>query len=158
MKSLLKLLLLLAVGVYVKTHFFAGSDAFAKNQLLPIDLGFLQGASPEENKPLLVEFWATWCGPCRQSIPHLNEIYAKYHARGLNVVGITDETGSTVENFMRTVPIDYPVALDPQKRYSSALKIQGIPHAFLLDRNGKVVWDGHPMTLMDSKIESLLGP
>ena len=50
------------------------------------------GKKPDtEGKPMIVEFWATWCPPCRESIPHLNEIYAKYKEKGLQVVGITDE-------------------------------------------------------------------
>ena len=107
---------------------------------------------------MLMEFWATWCPPCRESIPHLNSIYDQYHAKGLSVVGISSEDASTVQAFMRQVPMKYTVALDPQRRYGSALNVHAIPHAFLVNRAGKVVWDGHPMTLTDADIQKVLAP
>ena len=156
MKPFLKILLLVAAVVFIKKEFIDDHSDFKKRNLLPLDVSFVQGPKPEDNQPLLVEFWATWCGPCRQTIPHLNEIYAKYHPRGLNAVGISNESASTVEGFMHQVPMNYPVALDAPGRYSRELNIRGIPHAFLLDRQGKVVWEGHPMELSEAQIEKVL--
>lgn len=60
------------------------------------------GKTPDwKGKPLLLEFWATWCPPCRQSIPHLNEIFTKYKDRGLMVVGVTDEDDATIRRCTR---------------------------------------------------------
>jgi thiol-disulfide isomerase/thioredoxin len=71
------------------------------------------GSKPElAGKPLLLEFWATWCPPCRKSIPHLNEIHAKYKDRGLMVVGVTDEPNALIKKFQKEVPMDYAVATD----------------------------------------------
>ena len=81
-------------------------------QLPALALNYL-GKQPElAGKPLLVEFWATWCPPCRKSIPHLNEIYSKYKAQGLQIVGITDEDEATVKKFQKQIPMDYNVAIN----------------------------------------------
>jgi thiol-disulfide isomerase/thioredoxin len=114
------------------------------------------GAKPDvAGKPLIVEFWATWCGPCRTSIPHLNEIHKKYKDRGLVIVGVTDEDNATIRKFTKTVPMDYFPGTDKGK-LSEKLGVEGIPHAVLVDKSGKIVWEGHPMQLKDDKIEEVL--
>ncbi len=156
MKFFFKLLLVAAVVVFIKTQFIDNKNDFKHRGLVPLDVRFVQGPKPAENHPLLIEFWATWCGPCRQSIPHVNELYAKYHSRGLYVVGITQEEPGVVQSFMQQVPMQYAVGLDPLGRYGKELEIKGIPHAFLLNRNGMLVWDGHPMELTAAEVEKVL--
>jgi thiol-disulfide isomerase/thioredoxin len=115
------------------------------------------GKQPELNgKPYLVEFWATWCPPCRKSIPHLNQIYSKYKSQGLEIVGITDENEATVTKFQKQVPMDYNVAINTPKSVYEQLGIEGIPTAFLVNKGGKIVWTGHPMELTEAEIESVL--
>ncbi|NDI17883.1 MAG: TlpA family protein disulfide reductase [Verrucomicrobia bacterium] len=140
-----------------------GSDLFARTeksmvgQALPkLSVQWLDKKPETEGKPMIVEFWATWCPPCRSSIPHLNEIYAKYKDKGLQIVGITDEDRAKIKKFEKEVPIEYAVALDANGKYAKPFGIQGIPHAVLVDKTGKVVWEGHPMSLKESQIEELL--
>ena len=140
-----------------------GSDLFARTeksmvgQTLPkLSLQWLDKKPETEGKPMIVEFWATWCPPCRSSIPHLNEIYAKYKDKGLQIVGITDEDRAKIKKFEKEVPIEYAVGLDANGKYAKPFGIQGIPHAVLVDKTGKVVWEGHPMSLKESQIEELL--
>jgi cytochrome c biogenesis protein CcmG/thiol:disulfide interchange protein DsbE len=115
------------------------------------------GAVPElKGKPLIVEFWATWCGPCRTTIPHLNELYQKYHPKGLEAVGITDEDPVVVKAFQKDVPMDYPVGIDKKDTVGSGFGITGIPHAMLVDKTGKIVWEGHPAQLKESQIDDLV--
>jgi len=115
------------------------------------------GKEPElTGKPVLVEFWATWCPPCRKSIPHLNQIYAKYRSKGLEIVGITDENEATVKKFQQQVPMDYNVAINTPQSVYQQFGIEGIPTAFLVDKGGKIVWTGHPMELTDTEIQSVL--
>ena len=116
-----------------------------------------QGSKPDlEGKPLLLEFWATWCPPCRKSIPHLNEIFAKYKDRGLAVVGVTEESNAIIRKFQKDVPMDYPTATDNGGRLAEKFGISGIPTAYLTDKSGTIVWQGHPMSLRDSDLEKAL--
>lgn len=125
--------------------------------LTKVDVKYIKN-KPEQTigKPMIVEFWATWCPPCRASIPHLNEVYKKYKEKGLVVVGITNENDNLVEKFMKQVPMDYSVAQDKKDDWSKQFGIKGIPHALLVDKTGKIVWEGHPMELEEKEIEKIL--
>ncbi len=126
-------------------------------QKLPTaSLNFMDKTPDWKSKPVLLEFWATWCPPCRKSIPHMNEIFAKYKDRGLMVIGVTDEDDATVRNFRKSVPMDYHVAIDNGGKLSEQMGISGIPHAFLVNKAGEIVWEGHPMQLTDADIEKIL--
>ena len=100
---------------------------------------------------VVIEFWATWCGPCRMSIPHLTEMQEKYKDKRVRFVGISTEDTSTVMNFVHQMgkKMDYTVACDNEHKTYDALmgafNQNGIPHAFIIDRKGKIVWHGHPM-------------
>lgn len=97
----------------------------------------------------VVEFWATWCGPCIKGIPHLTELQKKYAAK-VNIVGISQEDEATVKPFVAKMgeKMDYHVGIADKKSYSTYMEgINGIPHAFLVDKSGTVVWHGHPMTI-----------
>jgi thiol-disulfide isomerase/thioredoxin len=102
----------------------------------------------------LIDFWATWCGPCRRSIPELNAFSAKYHDR-LVVIGISDETEAAVRQ-MTEPHIDYAVAIDPQARMMRTLAVTGIPHCILVDPNGIVRYEGMPTYLNDARLEHFL--
>lgn len=110
----------------------------------------------------VVEFWATWCGPCRTSIPHLTELRRKYAPKGVEIVGISDETSSTVSRYVEQMgeQMDYPVATDPSRAtargYMEAFGARGIPHAFVVDRDGAIVWHGHPMAGLEKVLDQVL--
>jgi thiol-disulfide isomerase/thioredoxin len=115
----------------------------------PVDL-----AKGKGSKAYLVEFWATWCGPCIESMPHLSELQRKHRKNGLVVVGVATpgrgETLKVVKRFVkrRGSSIDYTIGFDEsgetQKRYMYAVGAGGIPYAFLIDKSGTLVWHGHP--------------
>ena len=74
-------------------------------QSLPkLSVQWLKKKPDTDGKAMIVEFWATWCPPCRESIPHLNEIYAKYKEKGLQVIGITDENRAKIVKFASYKP------------------------------------------------------
>ena len=109
----------------------------------------------------VVEFWATWCPPCRTSIPHLTETQAKFKDRGVNIVGVTNEDRDTVEPFVKKMgkKMDYTVVIDDNRalsnKYMKKYSVNGIPHAFVI-KDGEVVWHDHPMRDLDGAIEDAL--
>lgn len=94
--------------------------------------------------PVLVDFWATWCVPCRDSIPAYDRIYAERRASGFTVVGIDEDDAKTgVAEFAKKNSIAYPLLRDPDRAAFDAFRVRGLPTAVLIDADGKVVrrWD-----------------
>ena len=110
----------------------------------------------------VVEFWATWCGPCRVSIPHLTEMQKKFADQGVVFIGVSDEPADTVKPFVEKMgdKMEYVVAIDPARKthegYMKAFGVGGIPHAFLVDKAGVIAWHGHPMAGLEKAIEEML--
>ncbi|MDQ8186600.1 TlpA disulfide reductase family protein [Pelagicoccus sp. SDUM812002] len=107
-----------------------------------------------EGKYLLVDFWATWCGPCIRAIPHMNELHTEFQDR-LTIVGLSNESRQKVES-MKSPEMEYYSALDPSSRMAGFFEIRSIPHVVLMDPEGIVVYKGHPAYLTTSKVEELL--
>lgn len=106
-------------------------------------------AKPErEGKVVLIDFWATWCGPCRGLIPELNEFQEKFKD-DLVVIGVSDEKAATVEQFMKTTEMKYTSAIDTKARMKKAIKVKGIPHVLIISTDGIVRWQGFPGTSQD---------
>jgi thiol-disulfide isomerase/thioredoxin len=90
-------------------------------------------------KVRLIDVWASWCGPCRMTIPELNSIYEQYHDRGLVVVGVSvDDNPASVIEFQRQVPVRYPTVMFNPGFASLIGEPSSIPTTFLVDRNGKL--------------------
>jgi thiol-disulfide isomerase/thioredoxin len=96
-----------------------------------------------KGKFVLIDFWATWCGPCRKAIPELNAFHKKFGDK-LVVIGISDESAEKVSNFA-TPKIEYFSAIDTQGRTKRAVEVKGIPHVLILDPKGVVRWEGFPL-------------
>jgi peroxiredoxin len=90
-------------------------------------------------KVLLVNFWATWCPPCRKEMPDLEALYDKYKGQGFLVLAISDEEAAKVSPFIAERKISYPVLLDPGRKVNETLYVSGIPKSFVYDREGKMV-------------------
>lgn len=133
---------------------------------------FIQGEPVkkfEAGKIYIVEFWATWCPPCRESIPHLNELAKKYADKGVVIIGqnVSEQSDAAVEKFVKKMgdKMTYRVALDDKsdveegamnKTWMDAAGASGIPTAFVVDQKGKLAWIGHPMSGLESVIKGLL--
>lgn len=115
---------------------------------------WLTPAPNVDGKFVLVDFWATWCGPCRAAIPHLNALQAKFKDR-LVVIGLSDESPEDMRK-MSSPTVNYFVGTDPQARTMRALEVRGIPHAILLDPNGIVRFEGMPSYLNEAALGRLL--
>jgi thiol-disulfide isomerase/thioredoxin len=129
----------------------------------------------EKGKVYVVEFWATWCGPCIQNMPHLTKMQQKYKDKGLTIIGIssnerkkTNDKGepdgglSLVKPFVERMGdrIGYTIGLDnnniTDQRYMQAAGQSSIPAAFVVDKQGKLAWFGHPMNAMDLVVAECL--
>jgi len=88
---------------------------------------------------VLVNFWATWCPPCRKEIPDLESLYASFHKQGFVVLGISDEEAGKVGPFVKEHNVSYPILLDAGRRVNELFAVLGIPKSFLYDRDGKIV-------------------
>lgn len=123
----------------------------------------------EKGKSYLIEFWATWCGPCVAAIPHVNELHTKYAPKGLVVIGqnVWEDEPSAVPPFLAKMAgrMTYRVALDDKRAMTNgamattwlrASQENGIPCSFLVDGTGRLAWIGHPDRLQEPVVEDLL--
>jgi len=128
----------------------AGSAARAQEGKQPKEInaeGWLNSEAVSleklKGKVVVVEFWATWCPPCRASIPHLVELRSKLDKSKVEIIGLTDEPKSKVEGFAKEMKMNYTVGYGSTS--GEAYGVSGIPHAFIIGTDGKIAWDGHPM-------------
>ena len=108
-----------------------------------ITLGGLDGKTYNldafRGKVVLLNFWATWCPPCRREMPDMEKLYQRLSQKGLVVLAVSDEKRETVEDFLKKQNYTFPVLLDPDRKVNSAFGIEGIPNSFLFDRQGKLL-------------------
>jgi cytochrome c biogenesis protein CcmG, thiol:disulfide interchange protein DsbE len=91
-------------------------------------------------KIVVVDFWASWCGPCRQSFPWLNSIAHKYRDKGLVVVGVNvDRERKDADRFLQEVGADFPIIYDPSGALASQYQVAGMPSSFVLAPDGHVL-------------------
>jgi peroxiredoxin len=90
-------------------------------------------------KVVIVNFWATWCPPCRKEMPDLDALYQKFKDQGFVVLAISDEDAGKVKTFIAQEKVTYPVLLDPGGKVNKLFQIEGIPNSFVYDRSGKLV-------------------
>jgi len=88
---------------------------------------------------VVVDFWASWCTPCRRSIPWLNEMRAKYGERGLVIIGVNvDKDRRDAEQFLRDVPIEFEIVYDSGGKLATRYQVEGMPSSFVYGRNGEL--------------------
>ncbi len=122
-------------------------------------LADLQGKKWElkdlKGKVVLVNFWATWCPPCRKEMPDLEALYNQFRDKGFVVLAISDEELDKVQPFIQQKAISYPVLLDPGDKVNKEFAVEGIPKSFVYDREGKMVAQSVDMRTRQQFLEML---
>jgi thiol-disulfide isomerase/thioredoxin len=124
---------------------------------LPVKTTKLSGY---KGRVVLIDFWATWCGPCVQSMPLIQRMHEKYKDQGLVVLGVTDEGRFTVDEFLQKFGVKYTILLDTNRTSLSDYELETIPALFLIDKQGAIVYShrGAPENTveLEAEIEKLL--
>jgi peroxiredoxin len=98
-----------------------------------------------QGKVVLVNFWATWCPPCRKEMPDLEALYRRFKGQGFVILAISDEGASTVKPFIAERKVTYPVLLDPGDKVHEGFQVDGIPKSYVYDRSGRLVAEAMDM-------------
>ena len=111
----------------------AAPDFAISNAQLPNRLSDLAG------QVVYLDFWASWCKPCRQSFPWMNQMQQKYAAQGLQIIAINLDTESSLaKDFLDKVPAHIPIIYDPEGNIASDYQLIGMPSSYLIDKTGKI--------------------
>jgi thiol-disulfide isomerase/thioredoxin len=142
---MLKNLLRIIITAAVLAGFFQGiARAVDKGQTAPeIALKTLAGETVKlsalKGKVVLVDFWASWCGPCRESMPVLEKLSKSYKEQGFVVLGVNiDNDAEAARKFLKDLPVSFQVVNDVQKQVAKAYAPPTMPSSYLIDRQGKV--------------------
>jgi thiol-disulfide isomerase/thioredoxin len=114
--------------------------------------------SESDGRVRLVDFWATWCAPCRKEIPMLNELHRTYGSEGLTILAISEENPEVVREFAEEVGVEYANLID-RGDVSQRYEVLGLPTAFLIDREGRIVetyMGEKPREQLEERIRELL--
>ncbi len=139
----LRLCLLLALTLTLPVQ-AAGQDPDEKVPAPQFRLTTLQGApaslSDYRGQVILLNFWATWCGPCRKEMPSMERLWQTYRDQGLVILAIATDNGgeSRIRNFAHRLGLSFPILLDPDSQASDRYQVSGIPVSFLIDRQGRI--------------------
>jgi peroxiredoxin len=139
-------LIAVAVGIYFYDHWapsarpkVAGQRALAPEFSLPELNGGQLRLSAYRGKIVLLDFWATWCDPCREEIPHFVELQNRYRDRGLQIIGVSMDDGpEPVRDFYQRFKMNYPVVMGNASVGEAYGGILGLPIAFLIGRDGRI--------------------
>lgn len=136
-------LLALAAGLLVILGSAPGLALSAGSPAPEIGLDDLKGRSIHmaklRGRVVVVDFWATWCGPCKQEMPVLDRLYRKYRKEGLVVVGVSqDRDASNVRSFLQQRPVSFPIVHDEDHQVAKRYRPSKMPSSYVIDRKGMV--------------------
>ncbi len=148
MKTVLTLLIMLGAVAIAPLH--AALDL----SVTELPTTWAAGEAPKEWKPgdvYVLEFWATWCGPCRKAIPHIERLHQELRDEGVHIIGVNageERSVKEIQNFLAKLPVSptYPIALSRGEGLPEKLKVRGIPRTCVVI-DGQVLWGGHPSQL-----------
>ncbi|MGH7456121.1 MAG: peroxiredoxin family protein [bacterium] len=114
-------------------------------------------------KVVLLNFWATWCGPCREELPELDRVQEKFRKRGLAVVAVTvDNELENIRGFLKKYDLDLQALWDRRKKVADAYKVEKMPSSYLIDRNGVIRfvhlgYNAEELKHIEAEIDEMLG-
>lgn len=112
---------------------FAPAAMADKAESTSLDLGHYQG------KVVVLDFWASWCGPCRRSFPWLNEMHTRYAQDGLVIIGVNlDANRPDADEFLEDYPADFRIYFDPEATLAMEYEVEAMPSSFVIGRDGQV--------------------
>ncbi len=128
---------------YIKKQLYA--DDWRGKKAPEFEFGkILNGPLPDlKGKVVMIDFWATWCPPCRELIPEANK-FAKQFKNDLVIIGVSDESEKVLSAFMKKTSFDYLVSSEPKNVMGELMKVKGIPHVMIITPDGIVRWQGFP--------------
>ena len=128
-------------AAFIPAAMFGGANGLQVGDTFPDLAGFpLEGKVPNlKDKVVIVDFWASWCGPCKESFPVMEDLQRRFGAKGLVVLAVNVEDGAQAMNaFLKKHPVTFPVVRDAKQKLVSTLNIQSMPCSFVLTPQGKV--------------------
>jgi peroxiredoxin len=134
------LVLCAAASAHADISMGAPAPAFQLNAAAgnPVTSGDLKG------QVVLINFWASWCGPCRQEMPILEQLYHKYKPAGFTLLGVNVEPDSKdAAGFLKATPVTFPILFDTDSKVSKLYNVTGMPSTVILDRKGNVRYIHH---------------
>lgn len=118
--------------------------------------------SDYKGKVIYLDFWASWCVPCRKSFPWMNHIQKKYGNKGFKIIAVNlDQEPDKAKAFLDKIPANFTIAYDPEGVSATAFKVKGMPSSYLIDRSGKITFSHigfreKEIPAMEQKIKQLL--
>lgn len=120
------------------------ADVPAPDFSLPDQSGTTVSLSQFDGQVVLINFWASWCGPCREEMPLLAELHQRYESLGFTMLGINVEEDSTdADRFLRSVPVSFPILYDRENSVSKLYDVIAMPSTILIGRDGRVRYIHH---------------
>lgn len=110
-----------------------GVPSFVQGRTAP-----LRALSELRPNVVVLEFWATWCGPCRKTLPHMNKLVQEFEGKPVRFIAVTNETPVLVNEFLKDYPMKAWVGIDPEGELSKAFRIRGIPQVVVIDPYGRI--------------------
>ena len=127
------------LSVFALSSLAGASAPMAPDFTLPSRTGDSISLSKYRGQVVMINFWASWCGPCRQEMPLLEQMYKKYNRLGFTLVGVNvDEQAADAEKLLAKVPVSFPIALDSKSEVSKLYNVRGMPSSIFIDRQGTV--------------------
>lgn len=127
------------LAVFAVSSLAGASAQLAPDFTLPTRAGEAVSLAKLRGQVVMINFWASWCGPCRQEMPLLEQMYQKYNRLGFTLVGVNvDEQPTDAERLLSKVPVSFPVALDSKSAVSKLYNVKAMPSSIFIDRKGTV--------------------